>query len=245
MSLQTPRGLKIRLPVEYAFALMARLWRVDARTDAFRVLKTCEAIWMVPGVLAFIVGLTGVFLIDSHPAWLLLALPAGRVVGSLLIQFGFVGSLSDIGLVRLAEIVSHFSGYGLLHAGASVALWLNFGWPAVGFWFAGAILAVVGSSMIEVICFRFRHRAIINGRESVADRVIVGSSELYFLHAYRLHANRLGVTKSLAMDPRELEKNPGSDPDWLLCVYDLFGKWPAMAGRFEVPEFNDIGNLAA
>lgn len=199
---------------------------------------------MVPGVVSFLAGLSIVFLAKLSPVWLLLALPAARVVGTLLVQFGCFFILSPIGLVRLAGLVSHFSGYGIFHAAACVVLWMNFGWPAVALWFGGTILAVVGSTLAEFVGFRLRHRDVFARREAPADRMFIGSSELYFLHAYRLHADRLGVTRSLALDPRELEKNLGSDPNWLLCVYDLFGKWPVMAERIEIPDAGPFG-LAA
>lgn len=39
MALFTPRGLKVRLPMSYAFALIARVY---PRSDAFRVLQLTE-----------------------------------------------------------------------------------------------------------------------------------------------------------------------------------------------------------
>ena len=54
MAIFTPRRLKVRLPTDYSFALMARLY---PRVGAFKVLKTVEAIEHIPSVLAFCVAI--------------------------------------------------------------------------------------------------------------------------------------------------------------------------------------------
>lgn len=57
MTIITPRGLKVRIPVPYAFALMARLY---PEVSPFRVLKTTEGIESIPGMLAFTFGITAI-----------------------------------------------------------------------------------------------------------------------------------------------------------------------------------------
>ena len=53
MAIFTPRGLKIRLPFDYAFALIARLY---PKVDAFEVLKTTEGLKLIPSLITFITG---------------------------------------------------------------------------------------------------------------------------------------------------------------------------------------------
>ncbi len=59
MAIFTPRGLKIRLPVDYAFALMARLY---PKVDAFKVLKTTESLELIPSVITLLTGLVCFYL---------------------------------------------------------------------------------------------------------------------------------------------------------------------------------------
>lgn len=54
MALFTPRGLKIRLPTAYAFALMARVY---PKTDAFRVLQLTEEVENLGSLAFFLAGL--------------------------------------------------------------------------------------------------------------------------------------------------------------------------------------------
>lgn len=63
MAIYTPRGLKIRLSVDHAFTLMARLF---PDVDAFKILKTTEGLESIPATLAFITGLAS-FSLHLHP----------------------------------------------------------------------------------------------------------------------------------------------------------------------------------
>ncbi len=54
MPIYTPRGLKVRLSIDYAFALMARL---HPGVNAFQVLKTTEGIESLPQSFAFLAAL--------------------------------------------------------------------------------------------------------------------------------------------------------------------------------------------
>ena len=54
MAIYTPRGLKVRLPIDFAFALIARLY---PKYDAFKVLRTTEAIELMPKALSAVAGI--------------------------------------------------------------------------------------------------------------------------------------------------------------------------------------------
>ena len=54
MSIYTGRGLKIRLPIDYGFALMQRLYPA---VDAFKVLRTTEGLELLPSCMAFIAAI--------------------------------------------------------------------------------------------------------------------------------------------------------------------------------------------
>ena len=64
MALFTPRGLKLRLPTAYAFALMARVY---PQTDAFRVLQLTEEVENLGALASFIAGIAA-FSLRLEPA---------------------------------------------------------------------------------------------------------------------------------------------------------------------------------
>lgn len=54
MAIYTPRGLKIRLSIQYCFTLLARLY---PEVDPYTVLKTTEGLEFIPSFLAVLASL--------------------------------------------------------------------------------------------------------------------------------------------------------------------------------------------
>jgi len=106
MAIYTPRGLKIRIAVPYAFGLMARL---HPKVTPFRILKTTEGIESLPGMLAFIAGIIA-FALHLPPLQIVLIVAAIQLVGKLINAFGLY---IVPGLVNLGTLFSYISGYGI------------------------------------------------------------------------------------------------------------------------------------
>jgi hypothetical protein len=130
MPIYTPRGLKIRIAVPYAFGLMARL---SPTVSPFRVLKTTEGLESLPGMLAFIAGIVA-FVMRLPPLHIGLAVGVGQVLGVLINLFGVY---LIPGLVPLGTLYSYFAGYGIFLVTAAVVGFLFAGWQGVLAFFLG------------------------------------------------------------------------------------------------------------
>lgn len=224
MSIMTPRGLKIRLDESWAFSLIARVWKADSRTDAFRVLKTCEAIESVPSVLSYISGIAVAFGYPDSPWCIPIAILAGRVAGLCLTRLGLFIVLQPTGVLRLALVWSYIGGYGILLLGGLVAVYIAGGWPAVVMWMVGYPLVVVATSCGELaLVMLLRHPLLI--------------AETNFFNAYRLHAQRLGLTLEISVEDGEMASG-----DWEECLQDYAVKHPEAVAQFN-PEMASWGAL--
>lgn len=216
-SVFTPRGLKIRIPVEHAFSLMERLRRADPATDAFRVLKTAEAIELVPMVLGLVAGTVSVLAFKVPLAYLVAVIPVARLVGLALTQCGLFTIIRPLGLLWLSRIASYISGFGLLELAVCVALAVRLGWIAAVYWIGAHLLAWILEQAIE-----WRMSSRLHRRTGL----LLFPSEVNFFNAYRLHADRLGQTRDV--DVAESEAQSGA---WMACFADLAHKWPQVAIR--------------
>jgi hypothetical protein len=226
MALMTPRGLKIRLDLERAFSLLGRLWVKDQRTDAFRVLKTCEAIELIPELLSLCVGLAiAVQLGTSSVWWVVPALLGGRIAGFFLIAFGRIDVLRAPGLLWCSLVWSYVPFHlELMIALVGIPLVLGFhcGWQLGLLWITGCFLAVVVQMLLELVVFWRHHR--LSGEP-------ITMAETSFFNAYRLHADRLGLPRDITVDDEEVASGI-----WVACLKDYASKWPEAVARFPVTQ---------
>ena len=211
----TPRGLEIQLDVPTGFALLARLWARDPKTDAFRVLKTVEALEHIPTVAGFIGALIGLFW--GSAAWQVAGgLIEGKILGKLLTMFG---AFIFPGVVTLATWWSWVSGYGLLVGLGIASAWFLKGWEYGIAWIVGLVLGYVISVLfIETIQIKYYKDKI---------GVLIGQAEVNFINAYRLHADRLGLSHSIEIGDDEIQSGK-----WQDCLEDFAGKYPQAVARF-------------
>jgi hypothetical protein len=141
MAVMTPTGLKIRVGVEWAFALLARLWRKDPATDAFRVLKTCEAIEYIPTVAGLLAGLAAT-LLSRNLLWTIpVSVVVGRLAGFILTQTGMFVIIRPLGLLALARVWCHFCYTSIIfYVLLLAALYTTLGWAIPALWVAGESL---------------------------------------------------------------------------------------------------------
>jgi hypothetical protein len=214
----TPRGLKIRLGLDWAFTLIARLWQKDSRTDAFRVLKTVEAIEHVPTVLAF-AGSIIAALVPSWPIWsVAIGAIVGKLIGVLLTHSGMFIVLRPLGIMLLARVWSYLPGFGELHIVAMVALCFVRGWWLIPAWLVGHFGGAILRQVLDFLSAMGYHKLV--GQP-------LTPSEINFFNAYRLHADRLGMTRDIDASDTEIEQG-----GWYACLADYAEKWPEAVARF-------------
>jgi len=211
MAIYTPRGLKIRIDVPYAFGLMARLY---PKVTPFKILKTTEGIESLPGMLAFIAGMVGFGL---HLPLLQIAILVFVccVAGALINALGFY---IVPGLVGLGTIYSYLSGYGIYLTVVIVTGFTLEGWQAVLSFFAGRIVAAGVNQILE---FWQTSRY-----QKLTGYVFTGS-EISFFNAYRLHASRIDVTTDIDISDEEEKEN-----HWGKTFEQFAMEWPEVVQRF-------------
>jgi len=219
MAIMTPTGLKIRLGVEWAFALLARLWKKDPATDAFRVLKTCEAIEYVPTVASLLAGLA-VTLLCRDSLWTIpLAVVAGRLAGFILTQAGMFLIIRPFGLLVLARIWCHLPNTSIiLYVILLAALYATLGWVIPALWVAGGLAA-------RIVLLVAEHAWIARNFRQTGEPFT--PAEVNFFNAYRLHADRLGLTRNISVPDEEIGLG-----DWQKCLMDYAVKYPEAVARF-------------
>ena len=211
MAIYTPRGLKIRLGVNHAFALMARLY---PKVDAFKILKTTEGLESVPAMLAFIVG-TASFYLGLNPYEIGLYVLIASVVGEMITTFGF---FIIPGLPKLGTFYSYISGFGILLTVLAVYGFFSVGWQGVVAFFVGKFLAGIINSSIGFWNVKRIHSKI---------GIPLTASEINFFNAYRLHASAIGKSTDITILDEELKEE-----NWKECLEDLAIKYPEVVRRF-------------
>lgn len=211
MAIYTPRGLKIRIAVPYAFGLMARL---HPKVTPFRILKTTEGIESLPGLLAFVAGLVA-FGLHLPPTQIALVVGVSQLAGTLI---NALGLYTIPGLVGLGTVYSYISGYGIYLIAVTVTGFVLGGWQAVAAFFAGKIIAFIIGEAIEFWQTNRYHK--------LTGHALTGS-EISFFNAYRLHASRIGVTTEIDLSNDEMEED-----HWGTTFHRFAMDWPEVVQRF-------------
>ena len=211
----TPRGLKIRLEIPHGFALLARLWERDRDVDAFKVLKTCEGLENIPSIFAFVGGLVAIG-VGFAPWHVLLGIVLGALLGKVLTMFG---AFIIPGLPTLATLWSWAAGFGVFLGLGVATAWIVRGWRFAVFWMVGSVVAFI-ASMLIVEPMRMKYY-----KERVG--YPLSQSEINFFNAYRLHADRLGLTRDIEVSDAEIASGR-----WKACLEDYAQKYPEAVARF-------------
>jgi hypothetical protein len=211
MAIYTPRGLKIRIAVPYAFSLMARL---HPKVTPFRILKTTEGIESLPGMLGFIAGMIAFFL-HLPPFQIALVVAVSQLVGILVNAFGIY---ILPGLVGFSTLCSYMSGYGIYLIAVAIAGSVLGGWQAVAAFFVGKIIASIVGQVVEFWQTRRYHK--LTGHPFTG-------SEVSFFNAYRLHASRIGATTDIDLSDSEVEED-----HWRTTFQRFAMEWPEVVQRF-------------
>jgi hypothetical protein len=212
MVIYTPRGLKIRIPIPRAFALMNRLY---PRVSPWQVLKTAEGFEFLPAMMAFAAGIVGLGL-QGGPVCLAAAVGAARLAG-----FGIkvAGFPTFPGMISAAVLFGSMAGYGVFWGLIVILGFLTTGWPGVAAFFAGNLWAGLVSLIVEFRRARRYHR--LTGRPWTG-------SELNFFRAYLFHASRIGAATDVEPTGQELEEEK-----WRPVFEEFAAAWPELIGEPE------------
>ena len=217
MALYTPTGLKIRLPVPHAFALMARL---EPHVSPFRVLMATEGIELVPNMLRLFVALACFWYQQSFVAtflWCVLATLAGMIVNIL-------GVHRIPGLVRLSTLYSYCNVWEL----CTIATVL-FGIAVAGWQTALAYcLSCAAGWVLGMVEERLEER-ILGARTPRFCGVPLIGAERSFINAYRYYAGRAGLQDAVHM----CEASITDDIDWKGTLVRFDSTWPQVAMHFD------------
>lgn len=213
MAIFTPRGLKLRLSVPYAFALMTRLF---PHVDAFRVLQLTEEVENLASAATAVVTV-GVFVAHLEPVTI------GIVVGATWFAFKLSHLLGLFcppfrTFLPLSRVFSWVAGYGVLLAALLVLGFLTVGWQGTLAFVVGRLLALWLIGLLDHAYGRYVFKQT---------GIFVTASERSFFHAYRLSADKVGVTRSLQVSEEEMESDK-----WYGTYSDLKAKWPVVVSRF-------------
>jgi hypothetical protein len=210
MAIFTPTGLKIRLPVAYAFALIGRL---HPRVTAFKMLKTAEGIQLLPSVY-FSIAVLLCLILDVRPLH----------IG--LIGAGIYGINSWIrnspvfmpGEIAVGTLYSYISFWGIPFILLVALAFCTGGWKA-------SLAVVLGRGIGELLALQ---GDMLHARKMTKQigRPLM-SSEMSFLFAYQIHASRLGATTDIGVTDEETDEH-----HWQPAFYELAAKWPKVVARF-------------
>lgn len=216
MAIYTPRGLKVRISIPYAFGLMARLY---PKVSPFRILKTTEGIEILPGMLAFGAGI--IAFVNHMPPIQIGFIVAGAQLYGVMINFLEVYTIHGLiipGLIPMSTLCSYLSGWGLFWILSSIIGFIFVGWQGVLAFFVGKI-AVMAISQILDFWQASRYNKMVG--------YPLTSSEVNFFNAYRLHASRLGISTDIGLKDEEMSE------DYWGPVFENFAlKWPEVVSRF-------------
>jgi hypothetical protein len=213
MAIYTPRGLKIRLDRAYAFALMARLY---PHVDAFRLLQLTEEVENMGSVASFIAGIVA-FALRLDPLMILVVVGATNFAFRMVHLLGLFFPPFNL-ILPLSRAYSLGAGYGVFLVGLLVFGFFTVGWKGV---LAYIVARIAASVLAEATDFAYA-KVIVK-----KTGIFPTASERSFFHAYRLMADRIGVTRSLEVTDEEMKSG-----NWEVVFKDLMVKWPEVVSRF-------------
>jgi hypothetical protein len=211
VAIYTPRGLKVRVSVPYAFGLLARL---HPRVSAFRVLKTTEGLELLPGLLAFLAGVI-LFLQRQNPTLVATAVFVAYLVG-LIINSVHLHSIP--GLVPLSTAWSHIAGFGLPYVVAVIIGYVCVGWRGSVAFLLGSLLGWIAMHILDFLSAKKSYRELGQA---------LTMSERNFFSAYQIHASRIGVSTDLDLAEAEL-----SEENWAPAFQRLAEERPALVAMY-------------
>ena len=211
MAIYTQRGLKIRLPLNFSFALMSRLF---PEIMPFRYLKMVEALELLPATWTLVIAMI-MFIFFTSPIQIGVAIAVTGVIMHILRLHGF--PLPRF-FTSIAYIYSYVSGFGIFPIGMCLFGYIYLGWMGV----AAYLIAKASAGVINLGI-----TSIYESRVRRETGLFVTISEIVFLNAYKQFAKKLKIKMDVNISDDELkEKN------WHPTFEYLKNGWPEVVARF-------------
>jgi hypothetical protein len=146
--------------------------------------------------------------------------PLGIVVGSILGKVLTAFGLFIIpGLPSVGVIFSWAIGYGVFTLIGIAIAWILRGWIFSVAWLGGFIAEYI------IVCFMLEGMIMYYYSKRIGYPVT--TQEINFFNAYRLHADRLGMSRNLYVPDEEIATG-----HWEGCLQDYGAKYPEAVARF-------------
>jgi len=184
----TPNGLKIRISVPYAFALLARLRPKVRPEEALFLTEGLDLVGSLLGRVMFLVAL------GKHASLgvTVMMVAGGTLLGRMITNYGI---FIVPGISWVARLYAAVPWYLSMAVPALPALWMM-RWS--GLW-RYIIASVVGLAVDFCLDMGFM---TVNFEES---GMMLSGAEASFINAYRLKASSLGMSTSVDVDEEELQ----------------------------------------
>ncbi|MCC6795750.1 MAG: hypothetical protein IT366_11590 [Candidatus Hydrogenedentes bacterium] len=217
MAIYTPTGLKIRLPVPYAFALMSQL---EQRVTPFRLLMTTEGIELVPNMLRLATALMCFHFQQSFAAtflWCVLA----TIVGMLL---NVIGAHRVPGLVRASTIYSFVNVWEICTVAAVLLGSIVAGWQV-----AAAYCLSCAAGWVLGFLEEYVEEGLLAAHVPRVIGIPLVGAERSFINAYRYHATRTGLRNLI----HENDASIINEGNWKDTLVRFDASWPQVAMQFD------------
>ncbi|HER00120.1 MAG TPA: hypothetical protein ENO22_12345 [candidate division Zixibacteria bacterium] len=215
MAIYTPRGLKIRLSVAEAFALMKRLY---PSVKPFKILKTVEGIEYIPAFLSTIAALIA-FAFEMAFPMIIILVTLAYISGVYMNTSGFY---LVPGIISLSTYFSYIPGIWVVEIGIIIFGFIVIGWKASVAFVVGRLIGWITQLVIE---HSEMHR-VYN-----TTGLIITASERFFFNAYRNHAVWRGKSTDITCSEEELSKE-----NWWPIFKEFAREWPEIAYRYSIDE---------
>lgn len=204
LAFYSPRGLKIRFDVQYAFSLLARLY---PKRSPEAVLATAEALVDLPG--SHWNALFLLALLSGARPWAVIGFSVlGSIWGTAVVELGL---FIIPGAVTLAGIWSRIP-WLVRVLGVPILATVVGGWTALVAWVGAYVLAGSVHYVVSHLFTRWRQKGT---------GLIATFSETAFLNAFRLHASSLGVSTDIVLSDKEAD-----GIDWSLVAGHYAANYP-------------------
>lgn len=212
METYTPRGLKIRIPVQYSFSLMSRLFPT---VTPFTVLKTTEGIDLLSNLLAVIATIIIIFKFPNESLiYKAIGILAAYYIGYLM---QITGIFFIPYIIRLSELYSYINGFGIVTVILGICGYFKMG---------------LSDTIIIIILLFVPHITdwIIDMARAIwckaKDRPYLTMSELDFLNAYKMHAAAIGANVDTFVSEEEMQSGEWKKPYAWLQI-----NWPQITNK--------------
>ncbi|OUL18759.1 hypothetical protein BV372_33975 [Nostoc sp. T09] len=213
MTIYTPGGMPINVPMNYAFTLLARLY---PKYRPHKVLKIAEGMDKAPEAVAYLLAFI-LFALRFSSAIIFISI---FVIPAILRYKQIRSKYIDL-VVNLGVIFSTIGHFGIISIGLAVFGYYSVGWQG--------LVAFLGARVLGGVI-----NTILEAQEKNRIRVVAGvwynEFDRCFVDAYRFCANKIGVTLDPSASEGEIESNR-----WKIFYIDYSQQNPIL---FKVKQFS-------